>query len=182
MLHWILREFPSSMFRCTKVSCEPDGWESCPPQRTSDLLTSTQCMAPDSASISQWFWGVFLVFGFLAFFFFLPYLLPLRSCNICISCSYSLNAWAIWNSHNIGNSQFSFLKYCDSLSAFQRHVCWGTNGALPVNPICDKDFPRCTHSMVPVLLCAWLASFWSAFVLLFHLRKDTLVTNQSSAC
>lgn len=122
---------------------------------------------------------LFLVFWL---FFFLPYLLPLRSCNICISCSYSLNAWAIWNSHNIGNSQFSFLKYCDSLSAFQRHVCWGTNGALPVNPICDKDFPRCTHSMVPVLLCAWLASFWSAFVLLFHLRKDTLVTNQSSAC
>lgn len=58
----------------------------------------------------------------------------------------------------------------------------GRNRALPVNPICDKDFPRCTHSMVPVLLCAWLASFWGAFVLLFHLRKDTLVTNQSSAC
>lgn len=58
----------------------------------------------------------------------------------------------------------------------------GRNRALPVNPICDKDFPRCTHSMVPVLLCGWLASFWGAFVLLFHLRKDTLVTNQSSAC
>lgn len=73
-------------------------------------------------------------------------------------------------------------KACDSLSAFQRHMCWGRNPALPVSPICDKDFPGRTPSTIPVLLCACLASFWGAFVLLFHLRKDTLVTNQSSAC
>ena len=64
-------------------------------------------------------------------------------------------------------------KACDSLSAFQRHVCWGRNPALPVNPICDKDFPGRSPSTVLVLLCACLASFWGTFVLLFHLRKDS---------
>lgn len=129
----------------------------------------SQCMAPDSVSISPWLWVLRHIFSpFIpAIFAFhvLILLMPEQFETLIYRQFPDLVPKALW---------FPF--------SFSEARVLGRNRALPVNPICDKDFPRCTHSMVPVLLRAWLASFWGAFVLLFHLRKDTLVTNQSSAC
>ena len=82
---------------------------------------------------------------------------------------------------HIANSQLWFPKHVTPFQRF-RGACLGAGTGPPCQSSVRRGPPRRSPCAAPEPLSACLASFWGAFVLLFHLRKDTLVTNQSSAC
>ena len=170
MLHWLLKESPPSVsVQMPEVTCGKEGWKwVSPPRNGRSPCLPPQGAPPGSASISPRWWDSRLIFS----------LLSLQHLPLMSLFSRCLNNLKL--SHR-GNSQIPSLKHVIPFQLF-RGACPGAGTDPPCQSSLWWGSPPAQLRRVPVLLSACLASFWGAFVLLFHLRKDTLVTNQSSAC